>query len=166
MSHGIRQETGEPSARRRTRILLVVAGAAIVSCGWWLWHKAESNKKATPVSARGSDQVEAGLIPAMTLDAEFMGTESCAECHAGEYESFAKTSHSRSLSAVKTALEPADGEFYHSESGRHYRTYRDGETLRHQESIRNERSAFKTCARRSRGVLSCKVRRVPYKRGV
>ena len=140
MSHGIRQGPGEPSsARRISRTLLVVVGAAIVSCGWWLWHKAESNKKATPVSVMGSDQADAGLIPAVNLNAEFMGTESCAECHAGECESFAKTGHSRSLSAVKTALEPADGEFYHTESGRHYRVYRDGETLRHQESIRNEK---------------------------
>ena len=139
MSHGIRQGPGEPSsARRISRTLLVVVGAAIVSCGWWLWHKAESNKKVAPVSAMGSDQVEAGLVPAVNLNAEFMGTESCAECHAGECESFAKTGHSRSLSGVNAALEPADGEFHHSESGRHYRVYRDGETLRHMESIRNE----------------------------
>ena len=119
MTHEMRQETVEPSsARRISRTLLVVVGAAIVSIGWWLWHKAESNKQATPVSARGSDQAEAGLVPAMILDAEFVGTESCAECHTGECESFAKTGHSRSLSAVKTALEPADGEFYHSQSAR------------------------------------------------
>ena len=109
-----------------------------MSGSWWLWHKPESNNKATPVSAKDSDQADASFVPAVNLNAEFVGTESCAECHAGECESFAKTGHSRSLSGVNAALEPADGEFHHSESGRHYRVYRDGETLRHMESIRNE----------------------------
>ena len=105
---------------------------------WWLWHKAESNKKATQVSAAASDQADAGFLPAVDLNAEFVGSESCSECHAGECESFAQTGHSRSLSPVVAALEPADGVYHHSASGRHYRVYRDGERLRHQESIRNE----------------------------
>lgn len=139
MSHGNHQGTGDPTSPRRiSRTLLAVVGTAIVSGSWWLWHKPESNNKATPVSAKDSDQADAGFVPAVNLNAEFVGTESCAECHAGECESFAKTGHSRSLSGVNAALEPADGEFHHSESGRHYRVYRDGETLRHMESIRNE----------------------------
>ena len=139
MSHGNHQGTGDPTSPRRiSRTLLAVVGTAIVSGSWWLWHKPESNNKATPVSAKDSDQADASFVPAVNLNAEFVGTESCAECHAGECESFAKTGHSRSLSGVNAALEPADGEFHHSESGRHYRVYRDGETLRHMESIRNE----------------------------
>ncbi|MEI6539364.1 MAG: hypothetical protein WCO86_07510, partial [Planctomycetota bacterium] len=139
MSHGNHQGTGDPTSPRRiSRTLLAVVGTAILSGSWWLWHKPESNNKATPVSAKDSDQADAGFVPSVNLNAEFVGTESCVECHAGECESFAKTGHSRSLSGVNAALEPADGEFYHSESGRHYRVYRDGETLRHMESIRNE----------------------------
>lgn len=139
MNDGDRHGAGDPSSSRRIALtLLVIAGAASVIGCWWLWHNTESNTKSRPVSSPASDQASEGLGPVMVLGAEFVGNETCAECHIRECDSFSKTSHSRTLGPVKAAVEPADGEFYHAASNRHYRAYRDGDTFRHREFIRNE----------------------------
>ena len=67
-----------------------------------------------------------------------MGNRACVECHPDEHETYLHTNHSRSLEPVVVSQEPPDGEFYHELSGRHYRVYRDGETLKLQEYIEDD----------------------------
>src|SRR5439155_24800688 len=59
------------------------------------------------------------------------------ECHRDEHVSYLKTTHSRSFAEVDVSREPPDAEFYHELSGRHYRIYRDEETLRLREFIQD-----------------------------
>jgi len=68
----------------------------------------------------------------------YVGTGKCVECHRDEHESYLATTHSRSLSDIDLTHEPPDAEFYHKLSGRRYRIYRNGETLRLREFIRDE----------------------------
>jgi hypothetical protein len=67
----------------------------------------------------------------------YVGSHECMECHRDEHKSYLHTTHSRSLGDVDVAREPADGEFRHDLSGRSYRVYRDGTTLRLRESIQD-----------------------------
>jgi len=69
---------------------------------------------------------------------EFVGSAKCAECHREQHESYLRTTHSRSLSIVDPAEEPADGEFLHEASGRTYRVYREDGELRHHEALLTE----------------------------
>lgn len=68
---------------------------------------------------------------------EYIGSRECMECHRDEHESYLKTTHSRSFAEVDVSREPPDGEFFHELSGRHYRIYRDAETLRLREFIQD-----------------------------
>jgi hypothetical protein len=65
----------------------------------------------------------------------YVGSRACLECHADEFKSYLKTMHSRSLAEVDVDQEPPSGEYRHELSGRNYRIYRDGQTLRLRESI-------------------------------
>ncbi|MFO0803148.1 MAG: tetratricopeptide repeat protein [Gemmataceae bacterium] len=68
--------------------------------------------------------------------ARFIGTAGCAECHRREHLSFLHSAHAEALGDIRASEEPPDGEFIHEASGRRYRVYRDGKTLRHQETLR------------------------------
>jgi len=65
----------------------------------------------------------------------YVGNEACIACHRDEHASYLETNHSRSFSDVNVAIEPPDGEFHHELSGRHYRIYRDGKSVRLREFI-------------------------------
>eukprot|EP00913_Durusdinium_trenchii_P013401 g12582.t1 len=65
----------------------------------------------------------------------YVGNAACIECHPGEHKSYLETTHSRALADVDVSQEPPDAEFHHDISGRRYRVYRDGKTLRHREYI-------------------------------
>ena len=69
--------------------------------------------------------------------AGYVGSNACLECHRDEHISYLKTTHSRSLAEVDVAHEPASGEFPHDLSGRSYRIYREGETLKLQEYLQD-----------------------------
>lgn len=129
-------ERSSPGHWRRAWIAVLLA--AVAGGSWWLWQFTESMSTQTPADAESATRKLADVAPVETIVAEFVGSESCADCHSGEYESFLKTGHSRSLNADFADLEPAGGEFTHQRSGRHYRAYRDGEKLHHRESIRSE----------------------------
>lgn len=61
--------------------------------------------------------------------ATYVGTETCARCHRDQYESYARTAHSRTLAEIDVADEPPDGEVVHEKSGRRYQIRRDGDQL-------------------------------------
>lgn len=125
-------------ARRRSKIWVLAASISVFLGSWWYWHKAESPPRLSDVNSKVSDLEDFGPVPASNLQREFIGSDACFECHASECNSFAKTNHSRSLNAVQAESEAVDGEYYHAASGRYYLAYRDGETFRHREFIRNK----------------------------
>lgn len=70
-------------------------------------------------------------------DARFIGVKACAECHDRQHQSYLHTAHSRALGDVDLADEPPDGDYFHKASGRSYRVYRHGKTVRHEETLRS-----------------------------
>ena len=67
----------------------------------------------------------------------YVGSSACRKCHRDDHQSYLQTTHSRSLGDVDVAQEPADGECRHDLSGRTYRVYRDGATLKLREFIQD-----------------------------
>jgi tetratricopeptide (TPR) repeat protein len=65
----------------------------------------------------------------------YVGSRACMKCHRDDYQSYLHTTHSRSMGEVDVAHEPPDGDCRHDLSGRSYRVYRDGATLRLREFI-------------------------------
>src|SRR2546430_2126912 len=61
------------------------------------------------------------LALAVSAQWQYLGSKSCAPCHAAQYESFQKTPMGRSLSAPEFN-KPA--QFFHPKTGRRYRVFR------------------------------------------
>lgn len=138
---------------RRMRIF-GVAGIVVlaVTAGWFLFpeasdpdsgRQAETKSGETSQEEDGSDRFR--LPPPLTSnfrntspDVAYVGNEACVECHRDEHASYLETNHSRSFSDIDLSIEPPDGEFHHELSGRHYRVYRDGESIRLREFIRDD----------------------------
>jgi hypothetical protein len=71
-----------------------------------------------------------------TRESQFVGNDACTTCHRDRHESYLLTPHSRALSDLDPATEPADGSFFHKPSGCFYRVYRQDGRLRHEEVLR------------------------------
>lgn len=126
---------------------LLVVGTALA----WLLRPAARNDASSgehletevpQTLAEGCDQfVIPDILPSRFRNAStsvgYVGTRRCMECHRDEHESYLHTTHSRSLADVDVAHEPPDGEYGHELSGRSYRIYRDGQTLRLREFIQD-----------------------------
>lgn len=67
--------------------------------------------------------------------ARYVGAAVCSECHDGDAEGYHHTNHARAFRPVDVSNEPADSEFIHVATGRHYRVYRQGGELRHREML-------------------------------
>ncbi|MFQ5733375.1 MAG: tetratricopeptide repeat protein [Planctomycetaceae bacterium] len=65
----------------------------------------------------------------------YVGSAACLECHREEHKSYLQTAHSRALTRVDPAEEPADARFQHQASGRTYSVYRRAGRLRHRETL-------------------------------
>jgi len=72
---------------------------------------------------------------ANTTSTEWVGAAACAECHSEIADHYKSSAHANALTQVSLDSEPADAEFDHAASGRHYRVYRSDGQLRHSESI-------------------------------
>src|SRR5262245_21775896 len=70
------------------------------------------------------------------LEAQYVGTDSCASCHRDKHKSYLLTPHSRALADLDPSSEPPDGSFYHESSSRFYRVYRQDGQFRHEEIVR------------------------------
>jgi len=69
------------------------------------------------------------------LDVPFIGTARCRECHPDQHATYQQTAHSRSMTPVDAAREPADAIYDHDASGRRYDVYRQAGQLRHKELV-------------------------------
>jgi tetratricopeptide (TPR) repeat protein len=57
---------------------------------------------------------------------QYIGSKSCAQCHAAQYQAFTRTPMGRSLAAVSVTVAPEftkPAQFVHQKTGRHYRIF-------------------------------------------
>jgi tetratricopeptide (TPR) repeat protein len=66
---------------------------------------------------------------------EYVGSDTCRECHSAEFETYLSTAHSESLRATSPDAEPQDGELVHDPSRRRYQVHRDESGLYHRELL-------------------------------
>lgn len=147
-----RQVQTKPNALLRRRLYclaaILVSGAALA----WLVervipdHRADRLADQNELQPRAASSADDGFdVPEVAESrfrnafstVEYVGSRACIECHRDEHQSYLRTTHSRSLENVDVSREPPDGEFFHELSGRHYRIYREGETLRLREFIQD-----------------------------
>lgn len=67
--------------------------------------------------------------------AQYIGVAACAACHRANHQSYLLTAHSKALADVVPDAEPPDSSFHHAPSKRSYRVYRQGQQLRHEETV-------------------------------
>ncbi len=122
---------------------MVCSAAALgLAIGGYFWFDSERiPPRPDKNPPRSSDRFRLpDVLPARFRNAstsvEYVGNRACVECHPGEHETYLKTTHSRSLADIDVSREPPSAEFHHELSGRHYRVYRAGPTLRMSEFVR------------------------------
>lgn len=84
---------------------------------------------ATSVFAAASNE-RAGGMPD-----NYVGSQTCKECHADRHQTYAATAHSQSLNLVNPDDELVDREFTHHASHRRYKIDRVGEQVVHREYL-------------------------------
>lgn len=124
------------------RIIRMIVGcllAAVVAVVAFALYPARRNPVESRATSRralppttGGDETKVRQTAAR--GEEYVGSQACAACHPGEFDSYLRTAHSRSFSKVDPQLEPADVVFHHAASGRTYSVRRVGSDLVHTES--------------------------------
>jgi predicted CXXCH cytochrome family protein len=71
-------------------------------------------------------------------EATFVGSATCAECHAEQARTYRQSAHSLALSDIDVSREPPDVTFLQQASGRTYTVHREGGQLRHREAMIDE----------------------------
>jgi hypothetical protein len=141
------------AGRRRKAVFCVAAILAVATALVWVFghftaEQTSNNQpgaegvRSQPLAPEHDEfpvpDIARSLFRNASKTVAYVGSRECMPCHHDEHESYLKTTHSRSLSQVDLSREPPDGEFYHKLSGRHYRIYRDVETLRLREFVQDE----------------------------
>ena len=138
-----------PSATRsrRGRALRAVAGvllASAVSILVWVWfvdRRGTATRPPEPATVAEEfpppEELSWPESPYLNarLGVEYIGSESCRGCHPAAFESYAATTHSRSLRRTVPDAEPPDTVFVHARSRRRYEVYREQGDLRHREVL-------------------------------
>ncbi len=127
-----------------------VAILLVIGLAWWIRPGVAprgGGTNAPRTSEPGGANSAATILPApavrpsrytnTTPDAQYVGLQKCAGCHASQFESYQRTDHSRALAEISLDAEPADANYVHGKSGREYRVFREGEELRQLETLRN-----------------------------
>ena len=133
------------SHRRSRRVFVVVVIGLAASLTWALWGGRHETPDPGQTRTPHPKTPQPAVIPPLALSdspflnttkaASYVGSESCEECHVDEHASYLHTTHSRAFNDVHVENEPADDAFLHALSGRRYEVYRDGQTLRHRETL-------------------------------
>jgi tetratricopeptide (TPR) repeat protein len=108
---------------------LVLAAAAII-----VWLRRHDSR--VPVPPEQLPPVSRGPWLNTSPETAYVGTATCIACHPAQHESYLTTLHSRSLRKVDASSEPADGAFANPRTSLVYSAYREGEKLRHRQSLR------------------------------
>lgn len=130
---------------RRTVAFLAVILVPGSLFGWVLFnavsHREEKTAPDPVVENKAPDfrlpPVHSSRFRNTAASVAYVGNRACRECHPGEHATYLETNHSRSLAEIDASHEPPSAEFQHELSGRHYRVYRDGKTLRQCEFVRD-----------------------------
>ena len=102
---------------RLARVLCVTT-ALVLGCG----DGADSNRSAgNRAPGDGHTRATATPVPPrsksrfrnVSENVDYVGSQRCAECHADQHATWAKTAHSRSMSKVTPKDEPPDAKFTH-----------------------------------------------------
>ncbi len=122
---------------RRTGVLLAAATAIIALGIVFLSRDSEPQPPAVAEPSTDLPPIKWPDSPyANTVAGEYVGSESCRECHPAEWDSYLGTRHSRSLSPSSDAEVPiAPATVDHQPSHRKYFVRLDGGNLVHEERI-------------------------------
>jgi predicted CXXCH cytochrome family protein len=96
---------------------------------WWVGGRSPAPPQELP-------HIVSGPYLNTGVEAAYVGTQACVNCHREEHETYLETMHSRSLNNVDASAEPPDATVEIPEYRRSYRVYRDGDNLRHRQSVR------------------------------
>lgn len=119
-------------------ILLVLVPLVVV----WMISSGTDPFSAPPSTPPIPPIGETGRFAAMA-HATPIGRTACTSCHPEQGDHHARSSHASALARIDLDREPPDTTFHHRASGRDYRVYRQGDTLRHRESLqRPDREAL------------------------
>lgn len=131
----------------KTRLASLSVVMLVVLAGVVLFRKTGGDRPATiPVESAEHKTIPGELPDPAPLEsrylntasqAEYVGNDACASCHADEYESYLASAHAAALRLTDAEREPVDVRFYHEPSRRWYQVYRQEGQLRHRESIRD-----------------------------
>ncbi len=119
-------------------LCVAVAGLLLISGG-----RDRHSATAKPDAARKPISWTPDELPPIDLGAftntsgsvRHVGNAVCGTCHANEYASYLRTAHSRAVGKIDLAAEPPDATYDQQATGRTYSVYRQGERMRHNESI-------------------------------
>ena len=81
----------------------------------------------------GSASRAGGEISGVALETRYGGTQSCAQCHAEQFDSYSQTTHSRSLRLADPDASLTETTMFHATSKRSYEIVSDRGKLRHRE---------------------------------
>jgi hypothetical protein len=142
-------QAADSQVRRRTVFGVAGIVALTAAVGWAVFSNGPAStpdeRAETPSGTNPREEDHFGLPAPLTSkfrnttsEVAYVGNDACIDCHRDEFATYLETNHSRSFSDVNVATEPPDGEFHHDLSGRSYRVYRDGESIRLREFIRDD----------------------------
>ncbi len=120
------------------RIVLMCAIGGLLL---WVWNTTQP-APAPPHADAESEIAAPPPVPRSRFlntarDAEFVGRQACAGCHAEQDLRYQETAHSLALAAVDPDNEPKDCEFHASSAHRWYSVFRKERQLWHRESLRS-----------------------------
>lgn len=72
------------------------------------------------------------------VDAKYVGSAACVECHRDAHKSYLETAHSKALAKVEPAAEPPDAQITHPVTGHVYHVGRRAGQLWHRETLPGE----------------------------
>jgi tetratricopeptide (TPR) repeat protein len=147
--------TSEPDLARRRLIVASVAlslfVALVIVAYRHFYASREHNLISSGASEAGRERSSVSLppdiqplvsLPPLASEylnavnaANYVGSESCGQCHPDQQATYLKTTHSRSLSLVDLPQEPPDGQFEHAPSGLRYEVHRQDGQVWHRESL-------------------------------
>ncbi|QDT12946.1 tetratricopeptide repeat protein [Planctomycetes bacterium K23_9] len=94
------------------------------------------SSKAAPVQTDARESVSMKQVKSdAPTKPQWIGSESCRECHTDRHESYQQSHHSRSLTAVDASTEKLDDKILHERSHRKYEVTKRGDTVWHIEKL-------------------------------
>jgi len=129
------RELMERSMPRRYAVIAIIGAAGLITVAIFLYLPRPTQSAAS--SSGPLEAVAAVNSPFLNTrsDVQYVGSDACAACHRGQVDSYRHTGMGRSMAAIDLAVEPPDGAFDHSLSGRRYEVVRRNGQMWHRELL-------------------------------